>query len=122
LEKTNLEQGSKKELPPFDIFVHFLVDRLEALVSDLPDIESSNGTGEEDYEILFECKVTPDIYERDLYITPLKGNGKKTHHSEWIAEGLFTQEAFDETVAAIEQEARKLPEYKENGYFEFPLK
>ncbi len=103
-------------------FVHFLVYRLEARVSGLPDIESPNGTDEEDYEILFECKVTPDTYERDLYITPLKGNGKKTHHSEWIANGLFTQEAFDETVAVIEQEIRKLPEYKENGYFEFPLR
>ena len=47
---------------------------------------------------------------------------KKTHHSEWIAEGIFTQEAFDETVTVIEQEIRKLPEYKENGYFEFPLR
>ena len=105
-----------------DEFVHFLVYRLESLVSDLPDIESPNGTGEEDYEILFECKVTPDTYERDLYTIPLKGNGKKMHHSEWIAEGAFTQEAFDETVAAIEQEIRKLPEYKENGYFEFSLR
>ncbi len=122
MEKSNTEQNRKKELPPLDKFIHFLVDRLEALVSGLPDIESPNGTGEEDYEILFECKVTPDTYERDLYIIPLKGNGKKTHHSEWIAEGIFTQEAFDETVAAIEQEIRKLPEYKENNYFEFPLK
>ena len=122
MEKFNTEQDEKKELPPLEKFVHFLVDRLETLVWDLPDKESPYGTGENDYEILFECKVTPDIYERDLYITPLKGNGKKTHHSEWIAEGLFTQEAFDETVAAIEQEIRKLPEYKENNYFEFPLR
>lgn len=122
MEKSNAERGGKKELPPFDQFVHFLVDRLETLVSNLPDIESPNGTGEEDYEVMFECKVTPDTYERDLYITPLKGNGKKTHHSEWIAEGIFTQEAFDETVTVIEQEIRKLPEYKENGYFEFPLR
>lgn len=122
MEKSNAERGRKKELPPLDKFIHFLVDRLEALVSGLPDIESPYGTGENDYEILFECKVTPDTYERDLYITPLKGDGKKTHHSEWIAEGIFTQEAFDETVAVIEQEIRKLPEYKENGYFEFPLR
>ena len=122
MEKTHIEQGTKKELPPLEKFIHFLFDRLETLAWDLPDKESPYGTGENDYEILFECKVTPDTYERDLYITPLKGSGKKTHHSEWIAEGLFTQEAFDETVAAIEQEIRKLPEYKENNYFEFPLR
>lgn len=122
MEKSNTEQEIIKELPPLEKFVHFLFDRLEELVTDLPDKESPYGTGESDYEILFECKVTPDAYERDLYITPLKGNGKKTHHSEWIAEGIFTQEAFDETVAVIEQEIRKLPEYKENGYFEFPLR
>lgn len=104
-----------------DKFVHFLVYRLEALVSDLPDIASPNDT-EEDYEILFECKVTPNTYERDLYITPLKGNSKKTHHSEWIANRLFTQEAFNEAVTDIEREIRQLPEYKENGYFEFPLR
>ena len=121
MENANIEQGTKKELPPFDKFVHFLVDRLEALLSTLPGIDPEIGTGE-DYEVLFECKVTPDTYERDLYTTPLKGNGKKMHHSEWIAKGVFTQEAFDEAVAAIEQEIRKLPEYKENNYFEFPLR
>ena len=121
MDKSNREQVDKKVLPPLDIFIHFLVDRLEALLSNLPGVEPENGTGE-DYDILFECKVTPDTYERDLYTTPLKGNGKKMHHSEWIAEGAFTQAAFDEAVAAIEQEIRKLPEYKENNYFEFPLR
>lgn len=122
MDKNNTEQDIIKELPPIEKFVHFLVDRLEELVTDLPDKESPCDTGENDYEILFECKVTPDTYERDLYITPLKGNGRKTHHSEWIAEGAFTQETFDEVAAAIEQEIRKLPEYKENNYFEFPLR
>lgn len=121
MEKSDTERGGKKELPPFDQFVHFLVDRLEALLSNVPGLNPENETGE-DYEVLFECKVTPDTYERDLYTTPLKGKGKKMHHSEWIAEGAFTQEAFDEAVAAIEQEIRKLPEYKENNYFEFPLR
>ena len=121
MEKSNTEQDIIKELPPLDKFVHFLVDRLEALLSTLPGIDPEIGTGE-DYDVLFECKVTPDTYERDLYTTPLKGNDKKMHHSEWIAQGAFTQEAFDEAVAAIEQEIRKLPEYKENNYFEFPLR
>ena len=121
MEKSNTERGGMKELPPLDKFVHFLVDRLEALLSTLPGIDPEIGTGE-DYDVLFECKVTPDTYERDIYTTPLKGNGKKMHHSEWIAQGAFTQEAFDEAVAAIEQEIRKLPEYKENNYFEFPLR
>ena len=121
MKKSNTERGEKKKLPPLEKFVHFLVDRLETLLSNLPGIDPEIGTGE-DYEVLFECKVTPDTYERDLYTTPLKGNGKKMHHSEWIAEGAFTQEAFDEAVAAIEQEIRKLPEYKENNYFEFPLR
>ena len=122
LEKSNTERGGRKEPPPLDKFIHFLIDRLEELVSDLPDIESPNDTEESDYEILFECKVAPDTYARDLYITPLKGNGKKMHHSEWIAEGAFTQEAFDESVAAKEQEISKLPEYKENNYFVIPLR
>lgn len=102
-----------------DEFIHFLVGQIEPLMSNLPDIDFQEDS--EDYEILFECKVTPDKYDRDLFVTPLKGNGRKKHHSELIADGLFTQEAFDEAVAAIEEEIRKLPEYKENGIFVFPL-
>ena len=118
MEKSNTEQDSKKELPPFDKFVHFLVEQLEPLMESYLNA----GTDECACEIIFECKVTPDRYERDLFVTWEKVGTQKKHHSELIAEGFFSQEAFEAAAAAIEQEARKLPEYKENGYFEFPLR
>lgn len=90
-------------------------------MANLPEIDLPKDSDEVDYYIQFECKVTPHIYERDIYVTPYGGDSKK-HHLELIAEGLFSQEAFGAAVTAIEQEIRKLPEYKENGYFEFPLR
>lgn len=118
MEKSITEQDRKKELPPLDKFVHFLVGQLEPLMATLPDIECLEDT----YQIIFDCKVTPDRYDRDLFVTLLREGGRKKHHSELITEGFFSQEAFEAAAAAIEQEARKLPEYKENGYFEFPLR
>lgn len=118
MEKSNTEQDNKKELPPFDKFVHFLVGQLEPLMENY----LNTGTDDSNCEILFECKVTPDRYERNLFATWQKEGAKKRHHSELIAEGFFSQEAFEVAATAIEQEIRKLPEYKENGYFEFPLR
>ena len=116
-----MKQGGKKELPPFDKFVHFFVEQLEPLMANLPEIDLPKDSDDVDYYIQFECKVTPHTYERDLYVTP-HGEDSKKHHLELIAEGFFTQEAFEAAATAIEQEARKLPEYKENNYFEFPLR
>ena len=104
-----------------DEFIHFLVGQLEPLMENLPEIDFPKDSDEGDYYIQFECKVAPDTYERDLYVTPY-GEDCKKRHLELIAEGFFSLEAFDEAVAAIEQEIRKLPEYKENNYFEFPLR
>ena len=99
-----------------DEFIHFLVGQLEPLMEN----NLNTGTYDSNCEILFECKVTPDRYERDLFATWQKEGAKKRHHSELIAEGFFSQEAFEAAATAIEQEIRKLPEYKENNYFEFP--
>ena len=122
MEKTDTERGGGKELSPLDKFIHFLVEKIDPLLADLPEINCPEDSDEPNYKMLFDCKVTPDTYERSLYVTPPNGLGKEKHHSELIAEGLFTQEAFDEAAAAIEAAIRELPEYKEKGVFVFPLR
>lgn len=105
-----------------DDFVHSLVEKIDPLVAGFIKNDRPEDNDELKYEILFDCKVTPDACERDLYVTPPEGFGERKHHSELIAEGWFTQEAFNEAAAAIEAAARELPEYKENGIFVFPLR
>lgn len=101
-------------------FLFFLCEKIDPLVAGI--LEGPEDDEDLVWQILFDCKVTPDTYVRDLYVTPPEGLGERKHHSELIAEGWFTQEAFDEAAAAIEAAARELPEYKENCYFEFPLR
>lgn len=107
-----------------DDFIHLLVEKFDPLVTGFIEnhCPEDNDELKSEFQIIFDCKVTPDTYERDLYITPPEGLGERKNLSELIVEGWFTQAAFDEAAAALEAVARELPEYKENGVFVFPLR